>query len=620
MRIVSVNNFRTRPSAYQNNNQNKNLMRSCCCFKNRQQRLRMVEDVLFGDLVVKPISYKTSSSVSLVQPKKSVEDALGSKLARLISYQNAITSIDYSEFIGKLQNSIIKAGFVSFAAISRCDEDLQKTMANTYLADNFYRIISATKFLGEDTLCYATSLKRERFEKLLAQVELFDTISASNALRGMLIQKLNPTKSDVYEELEFKKNRTASLMKSESFKEFHELNESYSGKIKNLQSQLKELKQNFSDDSKQKIKNIYSQISELRTTIANNKPTEFLELEKALTDIKVRQNNLVKESVKDPQEKIELFYLYKSLLSNSISVTGTGEEFFKLFTTEDEAKMLKSHIKQAIKNHLKLGEDEINSLYDMKLDESPYFNKLLEADYGTASNLGAFFSTILKEKKAPREILDNLVQNKNSRELFEAQGYDYDAWVGFDKEKDCLQFVNGSLVIKKVDMSDIKHSLFLGNYVGCCTAIGSGSKAQFAPNYVLCNFVQAIELLEEGRPVSNTMCYIAQEDSGQNVLVLDNIEIRSQYKDYDYLLDIYIQYAKKLATDIGAPDIPIYMGARQKFKIDEKKSIGPINLKIIGSSAGHGLYLDSLQQPYNRSSYPISPEDVFTVSMMYKIG
>lgn len=542
----------------------------------------------------------------------------GESLSSKLLDQMYLLNKDFSDFTLKLRESIIAAGFVSYAQNQSSDTDLETSCANTYLADKLTSIISDSTIVGEDTLLYATNFKRQRFEELITAINSF-RLTEPNKMKDMLIEKINPTQSEKYVSLDLKKNVISAGMKS-NFSSFYEIQEKNKAKILDLQSQIKNLKQNFSQEAKSKIKSLYAEITKLRLNTSNAKPKEFLLEEQLLTEIKAKQNQIIKESIKDPQEKIKLFYLYKTLLKENIDGTDSINHFFKSHTNQEESELLKEHIKQAINSFLHFNNKEYELFYDLKINESPYLLKILEANTDTSNNLKQLITILANSDKSIHDTLEDLEHNKVTRKLFEAQGYDYDTWIRFDKDKDVLKYVDGQIIIKKVDMTNLKHSLFLGNQVGCCTSIGSGSRAQFAPNYIMCNFVQAIELVDEGKPVGNTMCYIAQNEQGQNIMVLDNIEVLPPYKNDTAYLQMFLDYARKLCSDIGACDIPIYIGARNKFKFDDKKGVGPLTLKVLGSSGQNEMYLDSLQQTTSSKKEPLSPDKNYIVHLMYKLS
>ena len=175
---------------------------------------------------------------------------------------------------------------------------------------------------------------------------------------------------------------------------------------------------------------------------------------------------------------------------------------------------------------------------------------MLEANKATKESLKYLFSTLAKGSDSIADTIDNLEQNKLTRELFEKENLDYASWVGFDEERDVIKY-DTNTVIRKVDMNDIKHSLFLGNQACCCTAIGTSTRSEYAPLYIMNNFLQAIELVVDGKAVGNTMCYIARSMNGENILVFDNMEVLPPYKDEKKYLDMFLLFARRLTKNIG---------------------------------------------------------------------
>ncbi len=169
-----------------------------------------------------------------------------------------------------------------------------------------------------------------------------------------------------------------------------------------------------------------------------------------------------------------------------------------------------------------------------------------------------------------------------------------------------------NIKIRKTDMNDIKHSLFLGNHASCCTAVGSGRNEFSAPTYIMTKAISAIEIIDSKDVIGNSMCYIAEVD-GIPSLVLDNIEIKIKYQYNDKIRDAFMEYAKKLTKEIGAEDMPIYAGPyRHKFNMD----IYPLakhSVKIKGSSGKNEVYID-----YVTMGYKINNIRVDTVKL-YKI-
>ena len=168
------------------------------------------------------------------------------------------------------------------------------------------------------------------------------------------------------------------------------------------------------------------------------------------------------------------------------------------------------------------------------------------------------------------------------------------------------------MCVRKVDMNNVEHALFLGNRAGCCTAVGSGFNQWTAPNYVMCKLISAIEVLDGKEPIGNTMCYIAEID-GKPSLVLDNIELRAKYQYNDEIRDSIFDYAKKITEEIAKPDMPIYAGPNRHkvnmggYPMSEKE------FRIIGSTGTGKLYFD-----FDGDAHAIDGTEVFEAEL-YKI-
>lgn len=169
-----------------------------------------------------------------------------------------------------------------------------------------------------------------------------------------------------------------------------------------------------------------------------------------------------------------------------------------------------------------------------------------------------------------------------------------------------------SIVIQKVDMNDIKHSLFLGNHSGCCTSV-NGVNGWSAPNYIKNKLINAIEIKDGDEAIGNTMCYIAEVD-GKLSLVLDNIELKPKYQYNALILDGLIRYAKQLTKEIGCEDMAIYAGPnRHKLDLSAYEKKGRM-LKIIGSTGDDWVYLD-----FDTTSHLVDGEEWQDGIEMYKL-
>ena len=201
------------------------------------------------------------------------------------------------------------------------------------------------------------------------------------------------------------------------------------------------------------------------------------------------------------------------------------------------------------------------------------------------------------EERSIREITNHLIDLRSAELRLANQASD-------DKLSD--------ITVRKVDMNDIKYSLFLGNYSSCCTAVGSGCNQWSAPNYIMTKMVSAIEILDGKEPVGNTMCYIADID-GKPSLLLDNIELQNKYQYNDEIRDMIFEYAEKLTAEIGKPDMPIYAGQSyhkvnlEEFALENKK------LKLIGTNDEFPFYIDFFEKDYVSSNNEKFTDDWYRI-------
>lgn len=165
-----------------------------------------------------------------------------------------------------------------------------------------------------------------------------------------------------------------------------------------------------------------------------------------------------------------------------------------------------------------------------------------------------------------------------------------------------------NIEVHKTDMNNISHSLFLGNQAHCCTAVGGGCNEQSAPTYIMNKMVSAIEVMDGKDFVGNSMCYIAKVD-GVPALFLDNIELAPKYQFNDKIRDAIFEYAEKLCTEIGKPNMAVYAGPnRHKCNMPNETRMKR-EVEIIGSTGDDEIYTD-----FNTDNQVIEKGCIFDVS------
>ena len=322
------------------------------------------------------------------------------------------------------------------------------------------------------------------------------------------------------------------------------------------------------------------------------------ELIKQINDLTTKNHKMVANSIKNYRDKL--------ILTQAISML--SEENYSQETIDKIVKtLLKSYAEPNRKNIAKRQEifnnivtRDSNGKHCSQLDfkNNKHLNNLISSDYDFWENYKNLLSLLTQNRNKPIEkIFNNLKPNKETKRQFEELGINYDNWVKFNPKS----FVEKEIILKdgkkakikvqKADMNDIKHSLFLGNYASCCTAVGSGANQASAPNYVINKMISCIEVKLGKEDIGNTMCYIAEIDK-KPALIIDNIELKTPYRENDEIRNAIIEYAKIMVGEIGNKDMPIYASTNKHAVnmnqfLEEKKEF-----KIAGSNGERETYFD----------------------------
>ena len=103
--------------------------------------------------------------------------------------------------------------------------------------------------------------------------------------------------------------------------------------------------------------------------------------------------------------------------------------------------------------------------------------------------------------------------------------------------------------------------------------------------------ISCIEVKLGKEDIGNTMCYIAEIDK-KPALIIDNIELKTPYRENDEIRDAIIEYAKKMVGEIGVKDMPIYASTNKHAVNMNQFSEEKKELRIVGSNDGRETYFD----------------------------
>jgi lipocalin len=243
-----------------------------------------------------------------------------------------------------------------------------------------------------------------------------------------------------------------------------------------------------------------------------------------------------------------------------------------LVSTEVQVDNSKENLKV-----LKIRADEV-------LDKLSFFkDKMSEREYAPLTNILQGETNKKGIASAKKGELNNLYEKLNNSlnhlsnkkeyqnytskwiEIFEYLGHLKEAIDNVNKkEQKEIQTKEKGFQVKLWDR-DPKKDLFQGNYSQCCIAVGQkevpieGGMTTHDPSTVM-QFLsdtgmQVIEILDQDRknPIGNTWLFVSKNDLGEPILVLDNVELHSDYTNNSHLKktirDNLFSFASQYAKD-----------------------------------------------------------------------
>ena len=323
--------------------------------------------------------------------------------------------------------------------------------------------------------------------------------------------------------------------------------------------------------------------------------SEDLKLLKIDINTATRQKqDMLDKSIKDPKDVLECALIVSAMLREGLE--NDAIEYLENYNSGNlqEKKRMKSFINQKLIDVYKISEVSDKVLEKLDFSESKYLYKLF---YARKEFQEAFKNLvkILDEGlgKETSEVLNEQAHNKRTKMMFERYGLNYDKWVSPNLNLNIVNELgsNNSIMVQKADMDNLQSSLFLGDDASCCTKL-NGRQASSAVTYVLCKMIQTIEVLHNGSSVGNTMCYFARIDDVP-ALILDNIELKNQYKKDNYVRNLIFDYAVKFASDVGWEGTPVFVSVkRNDINTMDLPRSAVYNLSLIGDTGENVVYLD----------------------------
>ena len=345
------------------------------------------------------------------------------------------------------------------------------------------------------------------------------------------------------------------------------------------------------------FKELERYIKNLKQSLKKANSTESDKIIQEINKASALRNTILRRSLKDPKDILE-----SALIVSALDNNGLHDEAFNIIPlltpkNKEDKEKLNRYLNKTLYEFYKLEPTSEELLETLDFTHSKYLMKLFYARRDFKESFTALLKVISTETKKGKtipEILDNLRHNKITKEEFEALGLNYDAWCKTNPDlKFETKIQDGNVLkVQKVDMNNIVHSLFLGEDACCCTKT-NGSYARSAVSYITSKMIQALEFYHNDIPIGNTMCYLAKV-GGEVSLILDNIEIKPQYQSSldEPIKKLIKEYTKRLAQNIGKPDMPVYLSARRNDISTHGYRTGIQDISIIGNSGSDLVYFD----------------------------
>ncbi len=539
-------------------------------------------------------------------------------LSKIIKEQNELYNKDFTTLAKKFAGIVATEKFKFIPPNERDSKSLQEQL-DDYIVKFFPFVATASMLLTEDAVLYATEMKHRDFTSFVTDAYKFK-LAAPETFLQTLLEKTNPKENC---SCVFWSNHARALRKSLSDRTRHpnfwEMYDKNTPKIKLFEEQISVLKKDFTPESKKMIKVLQKHIKELRAEIAQAKSTSFLLDEDLIREADAKVKKILSAECKDPQNKIRAFQLIQ--MAERVNWREGLNDLKALVDVKSPAdqQKLNQFLKSSITKFLSLSNKAMEGFEKLDIGSSPYLHKLVQQaagvpriksdydgvifnDYMSSHNAHSFGDIletllVLAAGELPLSImLDKLPQNRETKYILQSRNINYDVWSGFDEERDVMRFDDG-LVVRKIDMSNVKHSLFLGNQSDCCTRIGTGVRSVNAPLYIMNKFVQGIEILDGDEVIGNTMCYL-MEANDEVKLVLDNVEVLEPYRHEPRVRLALLEFTKRFAQNLSKDYIPILAGFRNKIDFSLLgNSLGSYytsNLAVLGSSGEYQVSLDSI--------------------------
>ncbi len=499
----------------------------------------------------------------------------------------------------------------------------QQKQITEFFSNHIGQILRALKYIDTDTLNQMMDKRTSKFSHALMGL---DSLSDKNY---ELLSKLTKECKTQYTEEE----KTAYIEKRNKNKK--PLNE----------TQLKNLQEQTTRDLTAKEKIELCQIVEIYQKTGIDTTNLYEMSEKGEVDLISAKQKIQEEILKSagiskeelskiPKDKIKLNEEYSYLLLKNSENIPTAQEAAMRETAQIEVTSLRTMSEEELQEAVNYLESEMKTEdFISRTKNNPEIREINEKILDIYKNIENYsdkeiYGILLKNamlmsgtKTADSElstvvresVLGNFTDfindetniygktNAKTKNAFIENNIDYEQWLNPDIEDVEFELDGQKMTIKMWDRNP-QEDLFVGNKTSCCTAIGTGVNGDATPAYLLNTSYNVVELYDEtDEVVGMSRIFMANVDE-KPALIVDNIELNSNYKDTKTtddtkikIRDNFFKYMNNLAKQItNSSDTNVYF-----CSIDNRVPISDlehedITLDFIGSLSQEKTYVNSV--------------------------
>lgn len=520
--------------------------------------------------------------------------------------RNFLNSDTYNEKIRKATQGKYQNQLYSLLNSEKMSFETKKSLLNCKLNENEF--INSIKKLATSSY----KLAMDTPNQYLSDIDIKYTTKINGKYPTLPEDEMQKQQEEINKFFSTQMGEIAHALKYVDSDTLNQLMDQRTSKFSNALADLNEL----NDENCELLFNL---TQKCKTKYTKEEKNKFIE--RKIINGKSLDTNQLKElqekNTRDltAKEKIQLCQIVEIFQKSNINTAILKQMQEKGIVNLKDAKLA---IQKEILKSVGITENELSKIPTEKLNFNEEFSYLTlkNNDFFTNKTTDEIETAIFEKDKLKTVIKESALNdfskfindekniygqtNKRTKNLFTENGINYEQWL--NPNIDDVKFdLNGEKMTIKMWERNPQEDLFIGNKTSCCTAIGDGN-GNAIPIYLLNTSFNIVELFNEaGNVVGMSRVFMTNKNSAP-VLIMDNIELNSNYKDTHISDEAAIEirnnffkymnnYAKKI-TDNENSQVYFYSGDIHVPKSDLKHEYFPLD--FIGDLSQKLVYLNAI--------------------------